>query len=85
MTTPLLQDNKSPEEILKSISNDYRQVCKQVKSTIRESTPANETAANVEKTVIMPEITSTLRQRASVINKLANNIKDSNELGTMLY
>lgn len=78
---PVLRDNKTPEEIFNSLCDDLREVCGQVKSVIRKNAPVNETGVIVEKTVIMPEITSTLRQKASIMNKLVNDIKDSLELG----
>lgn len=81
---PVLEDCKTSEEIFNSICNDLREVCKQVKSTIRQCPPSNATGTNIEKTVIMPEVTLTLNQKASIVNKLANNIKDSYELGNSM-
>lgn len=82
--TPFPRDNEIPEQIFGNICEDIQRITREIGEEIRKepcfrNTETTET--NMEKTVVVPELTALLEKKISIINQLTAQVKDSKLYG----
>lgn len=78
--TPFPRDNEIPEQIFGNICEDIQRITREIGEEIRKEPRfrnSETTETNMEKTVVVPELTALLEKKISIINQLTAQVKDS--------